>query len=224
MSTKDGYADVDQLKSIFHREGGVWWGDDGSMKQAVRRGAAASDPMFLEAERRGIELRPQQHHTQQITSMGVDNVSTSGIASGAEVLGFVGDGKSMVFSFFASDPTDDINDNLHDVNEKIITGSSSTTLASSIVATPDCITKSNSNPTIHATDGMQQQPTQQLTTLPIAVHWTLFELIQTAKRFSRTKSIEQMTEDWKVEREKLKIDYKRKIRDVSRTCIAYFMA
>ena len=203
LLSKDGYANVDQFKSIFHREGGVWWGDDGTMKQAVRRGEAALDPMFLEAEKRGIELRP--HRTPSAADADVsDGVSDKLLSDGQ------GEGKSMVFSFFAAEPID------HDVqphvgNHKHHGGDKSDqqgTNSSSVLHTNIAVD-------MVATQQQQQQQQQKVDTETVVLHWTLSELIQMAKSFSRSKSIEQVTEDWKVEREKLKIDYKRKIRDVS---------
>jgi hypothetical protein len=200
LLSKDGYANVDQLKSIFHREGGVWWGDDGTMKQAVRRGEAALDPMFLEAEKRGIELRP--HRAPSAADADVsDGVSDKLLSDGQ------GDGKSMVFSFFAAEPIDhDVQ--LHVGNHKQHGGD-------------NCDQKgTNSSSVLHTNIAVdmvatQQQQQQKENTETVVLHWTLSELIQMAKSFSRSKSIEQVTEDWKVEREKLKIDYKRKMRDVS---------
>lgn len=48
-------AAMDSLKQIFHREGGVWFGDDGTLNEAVLKGSV--DSLFLEAERMGIDIR-----------------------------------------------------------------------------------------------------------------------------------------------------------------------
>jgi hypothetical protein len=69
-------ADLGRLKSIFHREGGVWFGDDGGLEETVVRGKV--DALFLEAERQGIDVR---RHDQDQGSDG-------------------GGSKSMAFNFF----------------------------------------------------------------------------------------------------------------------------
>ena len=51
------HADLTVLKNIFHREGGVWWGDDGSLKSSVARGDVVQDRLFLEAEKMGFDIR-----------------------------------------------------------------------------------------------------------------------------------------------------------------------
>lgn len=211
LLSKDGYANVDQLKSIFHREGGVWWGDDGTMKQAVRRGEVALDPMFLEAERRGIELRPHRASSTAAdadVSAGISDKSLSGGLGG-------GDGKSMVFSFFASEPIDhDAHLNGSDHNQH---GGDNIDIDRQGTNSSAVLHTKIANDSIGRDDIQQHQYQQQhqVNAEPIVLHWTLSELIQMARSFSRSKSIEQVTEDWKVEREKLKIDYKRKMRDVS---------
>jgi len=203
LSCKDGYANVDQLKSIFHREGGVWWGDDGTMKHAVRKGEITMDPMFLEAERRGIELRPHQ---------AVD--ANTGVSDKLSIGG--GDSKSMVFSFFAAEPIDNGDDDgcdsahLNNSNHQQQQHGGGGDI-DRLDANTSAVLHSNITNNVSRRD----DETQQANTKPIVMHWTISEIVQMAKSFSRSKSIEQMTEDWKVEREKLKIDYKRKMRDVS---------
>ena len=40
-------ADLDKLKNIFQKDGGVWFGDDGTLKESVGKGNAVQDKMFL---------------------------------------------------------------------------------------------------------------------------------------------------------------------------------
>ena len=55
MRYNTGVANVTSLKSMFHREGGVWFGDDGTLEETVVKGSV--DSLFLEAERLGIDIR-----------------------------------------------------------------------------------------------------------------------------------------------------------------------
>ena len=50
-------ADLDKLKDIFQKDGGVWFGDDGTLKESVGKGNAVQDKMFLEAEKFGFDIR-----------------------------------------------------------------------------------------------------------------------------------------------------------------------
>ena len=50
-------ADLNKLKDIFQKDGGVWFGDDGTLKDSVSKGGAVQDEMFLEAEKFGFDIR-----------------------------------------------------------------------------------------------------------------------------------------------------------------------
>lgn len=50
-------VNLESLKSIFHREGGVWFGDDGTLAEAVVKGEDFQDSFFMEAEKLGIDIR-----------------------------------------------------------------------------------------------------------------------------------------------------------------------
>ena len=50
-------TDLDKLKDIFQKDGGVWFGDDGTLKESVSKGHAVQDKMFLEAEKFGFDIR-----------------------------------------------------------------------------------------------------------------------------------------------------------------------
>jgi hypothetical protein len=41
-------------------QGGVHWGNDGTLSGAIGVGSVAQDPLFLEAEKRGIDIRAKQ--------------------------------------------------------------------------------------------------------------------------------------------------------------------
>ncbi len=57
------FTNTKVMKEIFHKEGGVWWGDDGTMKEAVEKGEV--DPLFLEAEKYGIDIRSNNENNDQ---------------------------------------------------------------------------------------------------------------------------------------------------------------
>ena len=68
----------------------MWWDDDNNLKgDAVMRGAAPLDPLFLEAEKLGFDIRNQKPVGRET------GVSMSATVSGA-------DEKTMVFGFFDS--------------------------------------------------------------------------------------------------------------------------
>ena len=50
-------ADLDKLKNIFQKDGGMWFGDDGTLKGSVGKGDAIQDRVFLEAEKFGFDIR-----------------------------------------------------------------------------------------------------------------------------------------------------------------------
>jgi len=66
----------------------VWWGDDGTLSGAVGKGSAALDPLFLEAEKHGIDIR-----TAQKMNLGGENMEVEEVV----------EEKQMLFSFFGGD-------------------------------------------------------------------------------------------------------------------------
>ena len=65
----------------------MWWGDDGTLSGAVGKGSAALDPLFLEAEKHGIDIRTAQKMN------GGENMEVEEVA----------EEKQMLFSFFGGD-------------------------------------------------------------------------------------------------------------------------
>lgn len=66
----------------------MWWGDDGTLSGAVGKGSAALDPLFLEAEKHGIDIRTAQKMHTGSDSMEVEEVVEE---------------KQMLFGFFGGD-------------------------------------------------------------------------------------------------------------------------
>ena len=48
------------LLLLPHYQGGVWWGDDGTLNDAVSKGTIADDALFREAEKHGIDIRKKR--------------------------------------------------------------------------------------------------------------------------------------------------------------------
>ena len=63
------FTDLNELKSIFHQDGGVWFGNDGTLNEEVKKGNIITDRMFIEAEKLGIDIRTQDNTQQENKSM-----------------------------------------------------------------------------------------------------------------------------------------------------------
>ena len=73
---------------FIQEDGGVWWGDDGTLKQTVGKGDAATDVIFREAEKLGIDVRSDSNEANM-----------------------------MKFSFFGDDDTSYTQNNINQSNE-----------------------------------------------------------------------------------------------------------
>jgi hypothetical protein len=59
-TTGSQFANINEFKSIFHKEGGVVWADDTKLEGFTNKDGASSsqeDALFIEAERLGIDIR-----------------------------------------------------------------------------------------------------------------------------------------------------------------------
>jgi hypothetical protein len=180
------FVDVGSLTSIFHREGGVWFGDDGTLKETVIKGNIASDSsssasisekLFLEAEKLGIDIRPQ---------VNVEN---------------------MTFSFFDQTVENDSNNNSND--------NSGAPFASGF-ALPNTNTNalqalSDSNVVANVNDS---QPTAENIKVSYLKPIAFIDTLKTAKLFCRKLEVEEIKELWKMSREKYVSSYKQRRKDV----------
>ncbi|KAJ1406335.1 hypothetical protein B484DRAFT_210480 [Ochromonadaceae sp. CCMP2298] len=107
LRSKDGYANVHQLKDIFHREGGVWFGDEIlTLEGAVGKGGACTDPLFLAAEKRGIDIRLKSNFTGGGFSLSkLFDLGASQGVSGGEGAESASKSGSFGFGFFAGADT-----------------------------------------------------------------------------------------------------------------------
>eukprot|EP01034_Spumella_vulgaris_P025550 gene25550-32020_t len=163
---------LDKLKSIFYKElmqGGVWWDDSGSVAtgEAVMRGTV--DPLFLEAEKFGIDIRAASESKEE---------------------------SSMLFGFF-------------DESEQVAAvhvESSSADKGEGEAATSHV----QRHEEVSTADAQQAS----LTGAKRAISsMSVEEMLQTAKKFCRIKSVDEVTKEWNEGRDKLVLDYKRKFKD-----------
>jgi len=75
---KDNFVDLNTFKNIFYKEGGIWFGDDGTLNDAVIKGNTGADPLFKEAEKYGIDIRTSQNDTKIDDKSAVNNKMTFG--------------------------------------------------------------------------------------------------------------------------------------------------
>lgn len=78
---QEGQADLGRLKEIFNRQGGVWFGDDGTTAEAVARGAEGQDKLFIEAEKHGLDLRQEEERGAMRFSFFGDDAGTDTTAA-----------------------------------------------------------------------------------------------------------------------------------------------
>jgi hypothetical protein len=68
VSIETSHADLGELKDIFSRKAGVWFGDDGDLNESVRKGGGdVLDDIFLAAEKRGLDIRTTESAANQLT-------------------------------------------------------------------------------------------------------------------------------------------------------------
>lgn len=69
LSAEKPHADLGELKDIFSRNAGVWFGDDGGLKETVQREGKgpALDDIFLAAERQGHDIRANDSSVNKLT-------------------------------------------------------------------------------------------------------------------------------------------------------------
>jgi len=248
LTTKDGFAKMNQLKDIFYREGGVWWGDDGTLTGAVGKGAAAADPLFLEAEKRGIDIRTLTKSKAGTSGAASSNISGGSDASAGAGLGAIfnflpgettaaasrsennveEDDKQMIFSFF-SEPTT--------TTAAISTDAFAKPISSTCAVAP-MMELLNSNHTVAQDDTMptralnEANPTvlssqasvvdgSGLPARPVLVDLNVAEMVALARKFGREKELDVLNSEWRDGKDRLVLDYKRKRKDMQRRTAAW---
>ena len=181
------FARLDALKNIFHKEGGVWFGDDfSSLKESVSKGNVAEDALFREAEKMGYDIRSAA-------------AAEAGTISGA--FGGGGGGSGMMFGFF------DEADSSPPVAPCLVPSSSSA-VSSTLVAEVGLGDDDADEEPLAMSVGVEGAAT--------AVVMSLMDVIINAKRFCRDRSETEVTQSWRDQRDKLVIDYKRKRKDAKK--------
>lgn len=82
----------------------MWWGDDGTLSGAVGKGSVALDPLFLEAEKHGIDIRTARKINA--TENGLFGGGSGDGGSAALVEEEPVEEKQMLFSFFGGSAED----------------------------------------------------------------------------------------------------------------------
>jgi hypothetical protein len=85
-------------------KGGVHWGNDGTLSGAIGVGSVAQDPLFLEAEKRGIDIRMKQPSSavaKTADSALFNFLPAEDASAGAPQDGTATEEKGMLFGFFS---------------------------------------------------------------------------------------------------------------------------
>mgnify|MGYP006195498591 FL=1 len=190
--------------SLF-AQGGVWWGDDGTLSGAVSKGNAALDPLFLEAEKHGIDIRTAKKMNGSsggvsaggasggsggsggMFNFGIDSTTSSGAMEVAEPE----EEKQMLFSFFGGDSGTSadlpVNPFLTNTNTPTVTGSA-------VAITTDDTDTAASAVAAAAEPKVRVNTLQEDTTVvsvvkgkAVEVAFSAAQLVALAKKFSREK-------------------------------------
>lgn len=248
---QDEFANMNKLKNIFHKEGGVWFGDDGTIKESVGKGCAGVDPLFLEAERLGIDTRVRSA-TFINPTIAASSVSISGsgtASSGSFNFGFgfgdsskddaggdadvSGGNTSMVFRFFPEMEKEEETNNDGDDADKERAGAEmgeqmiSFGQMTSIADLPSTKATTLKRAVDKGGDGSLLSVALALTPNPISLIGqsgvSLQQLVGSAKRFCRDTdtSDDRLDSTWRETRERLVMDYKRKKKDAKKRSLQH---
>lgn len=183
---------------LYCFQGGVWWGDDGTLSGAVGKGNAAADPLFLEAEKHGIDIRM----TKQASSTANTTAAAAGNAAGG-LFNFLPteeaptsaaqqpEEKQMLFGFFgASMETESA---LEPVNPFLAkTTTSAVVVADTVVLPPTANSAApasgkRESSLVPTTDADSNSGSASARPVEVAV--TAAELVALARKFGREKYV-----------------------------------
>lgn len=161
----------------------MWWGDDGTLSGAVAKGSAALDPLFLEAEKHGMDIRLQRK-TPAFTLglLGSGDGAASETPAEAD--------KQMVFSFFgAEDSAMDVvdvpvNPFLTNTSAKAMVGAEVREEVSLVPVVPAAGAKA-STVTLTAPENAATAPGAKVKTVEVV--FTAAQLVSMAKMFARER-------------------------------------
>ena len=197
METKDSFVNLSKLGDIFHKDGGIWWGDDGTLKETVMKGDIdqVDNARFREAEKLGIDIRPVTAEEKSSKSFKLnffpdeEERNESSEPSNAE--------PSFSFSFgFKPDKNEDM--------------SANPSISNAPATNPG--TKRRRESIEEYNSRIEREEYKSKSLIPVSLQ----DVISTCKLFAREETEEAFTERWKLQREKLVTDYKRKKRDSKR--------
>lgn len=195
IEKKDSLVNMSKLGDIFRKDGGIWWGDDGTLKETVVKGNIdqVNSARFREAEKLGIDIRPVTEEEKSSKSFklnffpeendGDDNMPSSNDA-----------GSSSSFSF-----------NFH-TDDKALSSSSLH------IDTGNKGLKRGRESIEEYNNRIEREEHESKLRMPVPLQ----DVISACKLFVREEVDEEFKELWKLQREKLVTDYKRKKRDSKR--------
>lgn len=188
-----GSANLNVLKDIFHRDGGMWWGDDGTLDHAVAKGSVADNALFLEAEKLGIDIRD------------VDKPVSDGADEQTE-------GGGMMFGFF-DDPVEE-NEGTAVVFGEQSVGTALAQPAGDSRAKDEGTDKRSQHDQLDKHDRNNSTDKQNggvaSMALTYAVPATFVSIIKSAKMFCRQIPVASIRAEWKKSRTGMLTSFKKK--------------
>jgi len=189
------FADLNALKDIYHREGGVWWGGEEN-KDAETRGTGVQDKLFMEAEKLGVDVRDGVGKTNDRgMSFGFfDKPTNSGTSTDTS-------NNATVFGFGFGSPQAGLD-------------TVGTTKTSGLDA---AWAASSSSHVLMNTDSNAYQNSHSMAgSMAMAAVPSMKDLLHDAQLFCREDTEEEVRFHWREQREKQVNDYKRRRKDARR--------
>ena len=185
-SMEEQYADLNQLKGIFAKDGGIWFGDDGGLKEQVIKGSSMEDRIFMEAEKFGLDIRSDKNE-------GTPGASSTG----------------MTFNFFDNDAPQDTEGATNSAGGAVLPKNGNTALSRAELAFKSVAGSAAFD------QNVDELPTNDLVKVAPeqAVVLDISDIIANAKRFCRSQPGATLIEQWKDSRDKLMLYYKRRRTD-----------
>ena len=185
------FVNVSKFTDIFHKEGGVWWGDDGTLKEHVFKGSLIEDTRFREAEKLGIDIRPMTEEEKA--------------------------DKCFKLNFFTDEETEE--NRVQPISDEATkdaimleswNGTGSNKHFNSLTGTGDQKEERESIQQYNLR--MEEEEAERRRRAPVSIE----DIISTCKLFCRQGTEQEIIDLWRNGREKRIADYKRKKKDSKR--------
>ena len=196
IETKDSFVNISKLSDIFHKDGGIWWGDDGTLKETVMKGNIdqVDSARFREAEKLGIDIRPVTEEEKSSKSFKLNFFPEDNDGNNLPSSNSAESSSSFSFGF----KTNEID------GEEMSSSLFEATRNKGIKRGIESIEEYNSR--------IEREEYESKLRTPVSLQY----VISACKLFVREETEEDFKELWKLQREKLITDYKRKKRDSKR--------